>query len=149
MNAGEICIREVIVTSRDTTVAAAAQLMREFHVGDLVVVDESDGRRLPVGIVTDRDVAIGVVAPGLDPATLTVGDIMAGDLVTAREADGVFEILQTMRRRGIRRVPVVEASGALAGIVALDDILEIIAEELASAVKLTEREQTNEARRRR
>ncbi len=149
MNVGEICIRDVVVTPRDTTVAVAAQLMREYHVGDLVVVDASGGRRLPVGIVTDRDVAIGVVAPGLDPATLTVGDIMAAELVTAREGDGVFEILQTMRRRGVRRVPVVDDGGALAGIVALDDILEIIAEELAAAVKLTEREQTNEARRRR
>lgn len=149
MDVGEICIREVVVTDRETTVAEAARLMREFHVGDLVVVDESGGRRAPAGIVTDRDVVIGVVAPGLDPATLTVGDIMAGELVTARETDGVFETLQSMRRRGVRRLPVVDAAGALAGIVALDDILEIIAEELGAAVKVTAREQSNEARRRR
>jgi CBS domain-containing protein len=149
MNVGEICIRDVVVASRDATVAQAAQLMREFHVGDLVVVDESGGRRLPAGIVTDRDVVIGVVAPGLDPATLTAGDIMTGELITAREGDGVFETLQTMRRRGVRRLPVVDAAGALAGIVALDDILEIIAEELGAAIKVTAREQANEARRRR
>jgi CBS domain-containing protein len=149
MNVGEICIRDVVVASRDATVARAAQLMREFHVGDLVVVDESGGRRLPAGIVTDRDVVIGVVAPGLDPATLTAGDIMTGELITAREGDGVFETLQTMRRRGVRRLPVVDAAGALAGIVALDDILEIIAEELGAAIKVTAREQANEARRRR
>mgnify|MGYP005848206501 CR=1 FL=1 len=149
MNVGEICIRDVVVASRDATVAQAAQLMREFHVGDLVVVDESGGRRIPAGIVTDRDVVIGVVAPGLDPAILTAGDIMSGELITARESDGVFETLQTMRRRGVRRLPVVDAAGALAGIVALDDILEIIAEELGAAVKVAAREQTNEARRRR
>jgi CBS domain-containing protein len=149
MNVGEICIRDVVVASRDATVARAAQLMREFHVGDLVVVDESGGRRIPAGIVTDRDVVIGVVAPGLDPATLTAGDIMTGELITAQESDGVFETLQTMRRRGVRRLPVVDAAGALAGIVALDDILEIIAEELGAAIKVTAREQANEARRRR
>lgn len=149
MNVGEICIRDVVVTGRDTTVAAAAQLMREYHVGDLVVVDEGGGRRVPAGIVTDRDLVIGVLAPGLDPATLTVGDIMGGELVSAREADGVFETLQVMRRRGVRRVPVVDERGGLAGIVALDDVLEIIAEELGAAVKVAAREQSNEARRRR
>ncbi|MFZ5555978.1 MAG: CBS domain-containing protein [Pseudomonadota bacterium] len=149
MNVGEICIREVVVATAETTVVEASKLMREFHVGDLVVVEESRGRRVPTGIVTDRDIVIEVVAPGLEPAVLTVGDIMGGELITAAETDAVFETLQTMRRRGVRRMPVVDAQGALAGIVALDDILEIIAEELGAAVKLTAREQSNEAQRRR
>jgi CBS domain-containing protein len=123
--------------------------MREYHVGDLVVVDESEGRRVPVGIVTDRDIVVGVLALGLDPAVLTVGDIMGSDLVTAAEDDDVYETLQIMRTRGVRRVPVVNTAGALVGIVALDDILEIFAEELDAAVKVVAREQANESQRRR
>ncbi len=149
MDVGEICTRDVVITTRDTTVVEAARLMREYHVGDLVVVDESSGRRVPVGIVTDRDIVVGVVALGLDPAVLTVGDIMGGELATAAEQDDVYETLQVMRARGVRRVPVVGADGTLAGILALDDVLEILAEELDAAVKVVAREQANETQRRR
>ncbi|WP_333841186.1 CBS domain-containing protein [Pelomicrobium sp.] len=149
MDVGEICTREVVIATRNTTVVEAARLMREYHVGDLVVVDESEGRRVPVGIVTDRDIVVGVLALGLDPAVLTVGDIMGSDLVTAAEDDDVYETLQIMRTRGVRRVPVVNTAGALVGIVALDDILEIFAEELDAAVKVVAREQANESQRRR
>jgi CBS domain-containing protein len=149
MDVGEICTREVVIATRNTTVVEAARLMREYHVGDLVVVDESEGRRVPVGIVTDRDIVVGVLALGLDPAVLTVGDIMGSHLVTAAEDDDVYETLQIMRTRGVRRVPVVNTAGALVGIVALDDILEIFAEELDAAVKVVAREQANESQRRR
>lgn len=149
MDVGEICTREVVIATRNTTVVEAARLMREYHVGDLVVVDESEGRRVPVGIVTDRDIVVGVLALGLDPAVLTVGDIMGSHLVTAAEDDDVYETLQIMRTRGVRRVPVVNTAGALVGIVALDDILEIFAEELDAAVKVVARERANESQRRR
>lgn len=149
MDVGEICTREVVIATRNTTVVEAARLMREYHVGDLVVVDESEGRRVPVGIVTDRDIVVGVLALGLDPAVLTVGDIMGSHLVTATEDDDVYETLQIMRTRGVRRVPVVNTAGALVGIVVLDDILEIFAEELDAAVKVVAREQANESQRRR
>jgi CBS domain-containing protein len=149
MDVGEICTREVVIATRNTTVVEAARLMREHHVGDLVVVDGSGGRRVPVGIVTDRDIVVGVLALGLDPAVLTVGDIMGSGIVTTAENDDVYETLQIMRARGVRRVPVVDAEGALVGIVALDDILEIFAEELDAAVKVVAREQANESRRRR
>lgn len=149
MDVGEICTREVVIATRNTTVVEAARLMREYHVGDLVVVDESEGRRVPVGIVTDRDIVVGVLALGLDPAVLTVGDIMGSHLVTAAEDDDVYETLQIMRTRGVRRVPVVNTAGALVGIVVLDDILEIFAEELDAAVKVVAREQANESQRRR
>lgn len=149
MDVGEICTREVVIATRNTTVVEAARLMREYHVGDLVVVDESEGRRVPVGIVTDRDIVVCVLALGLDPAVLTVGDIMGSHLVTAAEDDDVYETLQIMRTRGVRRVPVVNTAGALVGIVALDDILEIFAEELDAAVKVVAREQANESQRRR
>ena len=90
MTIGEICTRDTVITTRDTTVAAAAQLMRQHHVGTLVVVDQvNGGKRVPVGIVTDRDAVVEVMATGLDPKTITVGDIMEQELVTARENEGL------------------------------------------------------------
>jgi CBS domain-containing protein len=138
---GEICNRQVVVVGRDTTVAQAAQLMRHHHVGTLVVCDSlNGGRRVPVGIITDRDVVIGVVAPGLDAGTITVDDVMGGELVTVRESEGVLQALEIMRYKGVRRLPVVEADGRLAGIVAIDDILEVLAEELSDVSRIIARE---------
>lgn len=143
---GEFCDREVVVASRDATVAEAAHLMRHHHVGTLVVCDPSSGeRRSPVGIVTDRDIVIGVVAPGLRADTITVGDIMAGDLVTVRESQGVRQALELMRHKGVRRLPVLDHEGRLSGLVAIDDILEVLAEELTDASSISGRERAIEA----
>jgi CBS domain-containing protein len=112
MTIGEICTRVTVFTTRETTVAEAAKLMRQHHVGSLVVVDEvKGGKRVPVGIVTDRDAVVEVMATGLDPKTITVGDIMAQELVTARESEGVLETMQIMRYKGVRRLPIVGKSG--------------------------------------
>lgn len=148
MAIGEICNRSVVVVERDESVRAAATLMREHHVGTLVVVTRN-GVCTPVGIVTDRDVTIGVVAVGLDADVLTVGDIMGPDLFTAPEDQGVYETLQQMRGHGIRRLPIVDREGALAGLVSLDDLVELLAQELGELSRLIAREQAREERQRR
>lgn len=141
-----ICNRSVAFTTRETTVAAAAGLMRQGHVGSLVVVEQMNGgRRFPVGIVTDRDVVVEVVATGLDPATITVGDIMARELVVGRESDTVLGTLEIMRFKGVRRLPTVDLEGQLVGIVTVDDLLEILAEELSELAKVVAREQAHES----
>lgn len=145
MPIGELCIRQTVVTPRGTSVEDAAKLMREYHVGDLIVTDRIDGKRKPVGIVTDRDIVIEVVAQGIDPARLSVEDIMTGDLVTVREQEGLFETIRIMRAKGIRRVPVVDSDGALAGIVAVDDVIELLADELSQVAKVVLRERRQEA----
>jgi CBS domain-containing protein len=122
--------------------------MRENHIGSLVIVDEADRGRFPVGMLTDRDIAVAVVAPALDPRTLTVGEVMSGELVTASEQDDILDTLQRMRRRGVRRVPVLAANGTLAGIVTLDDLLELVAEQLGDIVKAITAEQSREAKTR-
>ena len=143
---GEICNREVVFVSRETTVAAAAKLMRHHHVGSLVVVDEvTGGRRVPVGIVTDRDVVVEITAMDLDPAVITVGDIMDPELLTARESEGVLETMEIMRYKGVRRLPIVGAEGELVGIITIDDLLEILAEELGELARIVAREQSREA----
>ena len=149
MTVGQICNRVVVFAFRNTPLPDAAKLMRENHIGSLVIVDESDRGRIPVGMLTDRDIAIAVVAQGLDPRTLTAGEVMSGELVTANEQDDMLDTLQRMRRRGVRRMPVLTAAGALAGIVTLDDLLELVAEQLGDVVKAIATEQSREARTRR
>ncbi len=145
MAIGEICKREVVFARRDNTVKEAAQLMREYHVGDLVVVDQSDGERVPCGIITDRDVVVGVVAKGLDPDALKVGEVMGTDLVLAHETDGLSETIELMRAKGVRRVPIVDERGGLVGILTADDILDLLAEEMTALAKMVSREQRHEA----
>ena len=148
MGLAELCNRSVVVTLAKTPVQEAARLMREHHVGSLVVVEETARGRRPIGIVTDRDVVVEVVAAGVSPATVTVGEIMAPELVSAREADEPWDTIQVMRQRGVRRVPVVGEDGLLVGIVTVDDLLEILAEQLDGLAKVISSELRREARSR-
>jgi len=150
MNIGEICNREVVVAYRDTRLIEAARLMREHHVGSLVIVVDRLSERVPVGIITDRDIVVAVVAKGLDARALTVSDVInAGGALVVREQDGLPDALRLMREKGVRRVPVVTKSGALAGIVTIDDVLELVAEELHDLVRTVGQERARETRLRR
>ena len=144
MTIGDICNREVVFARKDESVLSAAVLMREHHVGSLVVVDESNGKRIPAGIVTDRDITVGVVALGLDPERTPLGDIIAPEIICAREDSGVAECVAMMRQKGLRRLPVVDAAGALVGLVAADDMLELLAEEMSGLAAIVTREQRRE-----
>ena len=149
MPLSEICNREVIVVQRDDTGIEAAKLMRQHHVGDVVVVEDRGDVRVPVGIVTDRDLVVEIMAPELDQMVITAGDIMAPELATVKENIGLFEAIQYMRAKGVRRLPVVNLSGGLVGILTLDDLLELLAEELLALAKLVAREQKKETTSRR
>jgi predicted transcriptional regulator len=145
MPVGEICNREVVISDKSMSVVEAARLMRTHHVGDLVVVDEREGRKLPVGIVTDRDIVVEVVAAGVNPDALKVGDIMGLDVATVRESEGLFEALRYMRNKGVRRMPVVDSAGGLVGLLTLDDLLSLLAEEMTELAKLVSQERQREA----
>lgn len=144
MTLGEICNRDTIFITRDGTISEAARLMREEHVGDLVVVEEQSGRRIPVGILTDRDLVVEILAKDVDMNAVAVGDVMSQELVTAHEADNVYDTMQRMRAKGVRRVPVVNAGGTLVGIVSVDDFLDLLADELGALARLVSREQARE-----
>ena len=148
MPVGEICNREVVVAERTTTIVEAARLMRRYHVGDLVVVDEVQGRRVPVGMVTDRDMVVEVIAREQPFASCTVSAIMSATVVCVPETAGVIETIQLMRSHGVRRVPVVDAGGALVGILAADDLLDLLAEELSALARIAPRGQEREVRAR-
>ena len=130
LTAGDICKRKVSVAYQHTSVVAAAQLMREDHVGAIVVVEDANGSRQVRGLITDRDIVMSVVALGLDPEPLCLEDVMSERLVTAQEDDALPHLMQSMREHGVRRVPVVGAHDELMGIVTLDDVLKILAQEM-------------------
>jgi CBS domain-containing protein len=148
MQIGEIATVQTVCCKRNETVQGAALLMRKQHVGDLVVIDQPDGERVPVGIVTDRDIVVSVIALGLDPSSLLVGDIMSDDLMTVSEKDDVYDTIEQMRLRGIRRVPVTNAAGGLTGIVSADDLLEFLAEEMGELSRISSHQQAREKRAR-
>ena len=144
MPIGDVCIRDVVVARSGTTVLEAARLMAQNHVGNLVVVEDVNGRRVPVGIITDRDIVRNVVAEGLDAGVFTLGDLGVRELVTVAEDQGIYECMQQMRINGIRRVPVVDRKGGLVGIISLDDLIQLLAEEMTELAKVIVREQVRE-----
>jgi len=121
----------VAVVEPETTAQVAAQLMRRHHIGALVVVDAAQ-KTTPVGIVTDRDLVLALMAEGLDPAMFTVGDIMSVELVLATPDMDAMEALKLMRVQRVRRLVIVDDAKRLVGIVALEDLLELVARELAA-----------------
>ncbi|MFM9972103.1 MAG: CBS domain-containing protein [Burkholderiales bacterium] len=149
MSIGTICNQEVVVAGRGITARAAAQMMRERHVGSLVVIDEDDERRTPIGMVTDRDIVVAVVALGLDAEAIRVEDVMSAELLAVEEDAGIAETLELMHLRGVRRLPVTRAGGALIGIVTVDDLFSLLAEEMASLAKIVSRGRKREVESRR
>jgi CBS domain-containing protein len=143
MKIGRVCNREVTVAYEDERVDEIAKRMRERHVGSVIVL--ARGARVPVGMLTDRDIVVEVVAAGLDGGTVTVGEIMSRNPVAVREDDDVVDALRMMRTHGVRRLPVLGSAGTLAGIVAIDDLLELVAGQVDDLVKAIGREQAREA----
>jgi CBS domain-containing protein len=124
----------IVTASPDTTATHAAQLMRTHHVGSLVVVDSASDNGKPVGIVTDRDLVLAVMAEGLDPSLFTVGDIMSVDLVTVPSSANLIDATHELRRRRVRRLIVLDDAGRVVGLAALEDLLEALARELGELV---------------
>lgn len=130
MNISEICTREVVTCPRTLGVEELARLMRDRHVGDVIVTDQGARSPIPVGIVTDRDLVVRVIAQGVAPSALTAGDVMDGSLSTALGSESVYDAVWHMRSRGIRRLPVVDEHGVLVGLITADDLVRFIATEL-------------------
>jgi CBS domain-containing protein len=142
----DICTPEAVYCTREITVLEAARLMRHKHVGDLVVVDDPRDECVPVGMVTDRDLVVKVLGNERDPATTTVGEIMRVPLVTARETEYAAHAMQRMHAHGVRRIPVVGADGRLMGMVALDDLLKVLATEATTLAEIVLKEHDHERR---
>ena len=121
----------VAVVEPETPALVVAQLMRRHHIGALVVVDAQEKSR-PVGIVTDRDLVLELMAEGLDPAVFTAGDIMTVDLVLANPEMDAMDAVQLMKKHRLRRLVMTDDEGRLVGIVTMEDVLELLTRELAN-----------------
>ena len=148
MKIGQVCNRLVACIGPGDTVQQAAERMRQHHVGDLVVTRIDGENQHPLGIVTDRDIVVEVVAAGIDPASLAVADIMGNHLLVAYEEDDVSEALELMEQRHIRRLPVVSTDGVLVGILALDDVLQLMATDLGAMAAIVGTQRREESRAR-
>lgn len=135
MTVGDLAREDVVTVTPDTTAVDIAATLADENVGSVIVVEGSD----PVGIVTDRDLVVSVIAEGADASTLTASDVMTGDLFTVEPTEGVFDVLAEMCDASVRRVPVVGADG-LVGIVTLDDFLVLLATELGNLAGVVEAE---------
>jgi CBS domain-containing protein len=136
----------VLIAQKYDTLVEAAKLMREYQVGSIVVVEEQNGVRYPVGLVTDRDLVIEVIANEVDINSVTLGELMYRDIILGKENDDINETIKIMRQKGIRRLPVVDDNGALGGIVTLDDLIDLIAEQLKDIAALIGKQQNDEKR---
>jgi predicted transcriptional regulator len=144
VSVGEYCNRDVIVTTKATSIIEVARLMRHYHVGDLVITTSDSNKHTPIGIITDRDIVVELVAKELDLATLTVGDVMSHEIHIASEQDSLLDTVKSMRNKGVRRIPVIDSMENLVGIFSLDDAIDVIAEQLQDLAGLIQHEQRRE-----
>ncbi|MEW5950185.1 MAG: CBS domain-containing protein [Thermodesulfobacteriota bacterium] len=140
MSIGEICIREVVIARATDSVHKAARLMRDYSVRTVIITEDSH----PIGILTDRDITIRVVAEGKDAHRSLVKDVMSARLLTVRESASIGDGIRIMRGRGIRRLPVIDQQGKLVGMVTLDDLIDLLAEEMSALAGLIRYEQEKE-----
>lgn len=146
MIVGDYCRHGVVTVASTADVVETARLMRDEHVGFLVVQKEGDPQRTPLGVVTDRDIVLQVIAREIDPRSVTAADIMTGKPLLANEKDDLNEVVQAMRIAGIRRIPVLTEAGSLTGVIAMDDALEVVAGLLGDVCGSIRNEQSQERR---
>ena len=147
MSVGAICNRQIPVTAKTTSVAAAAKLMRVFGEHALLVSDEKDGRSFAVGILTERDIVCGIVGVAADASALTVADIMSTDFGTVRENSSVFDTVRLMYEEGLKQVAVIDDNGGLVGIATTDHMFESMAREFIDFSTLVLNEPSSRARK--
>lgn len=144
MRIADICTRHVIHVGADSSLREVAETMRKHHVGAVVVIEPPNGERIPVGIVTDRDIVLAVIARGVAVDALRVGDMMTRHVITCRDDQELFDAIQLMRERGVRRLPVLNGKGGLVGMVSADDIYGALSMHMRELSQALTREQVRE-----
>lgn len=144
MKIGEICNRDVITVSKDASILEVVRAMRKHHIGDVIVTERRDGTEKPLGIVTDRDIVIELLAEEVAIDTVDAGDVMSTTLVTAPQDADLFETLRFMGIKGVRRIPVLDDDGALFGVLSADDIMTVLTKELSFIAEISARQISRE-----
>ena len=137
MHVGEICTRSVVTCAADLKVVELAQLMRDHHVTDVLVVEQREDRPMPLGIVTFRDMVVRVLANRVDPETCRARDVMSDCLETVLDGEFIYDAIWHMRAKRVRRLPVLDARGALIGVLTADDVAEFLAAELVEVARIS------------
>ncbi|MDH3689424.1 MAG: CBS domain-containing protein [Gammaproteobacteria bacterium] len=128
MKVAEVCRRDPIVIDRFRSIQQAAEIMRMQRVEHLVVVDDVSGK-VPIGIVTDGDLVIEIMADKVNPEAVTVGDVMGLDLHTVSEDQEIESALRLMREKGVHHLPVVDLKGQLSGMLFARDLMDRLIDE--------------------
>ena len=149
MKLEDVCILDVVCCTPEITLAEAARLMRKRHSGDLIVVDNADEDREPVGVLTDRDIVVEGLAQGRDVNQTKVREIMSKQLVVASASEDLPVAIDRMRTHGVRRIPVLDDERRVIGVVALDDVIRVHAEQAAAILEVVNKQQAREKRMRR
>jgi len=140
MQVGEICNRAVVTILKGASILEVVREMRTDHIGDVIVTDRVDGTEKPIGIITDRDIVVELLAKKIDLDTVNVADVMSLTLFTAQPDAELFDTLRFMSTEGIRRVPLVDEAGALYGILSLNDITAVLTNELSLITNIATRQ---------
>jgi len=133
----QCCRDQVVAVSPDTPAVDVARIMGEKNVGSVVVIS---GDNRPAGILTDRDLAVRVMAQEKNPGEVRAEEVMTRDVITFQDSMGIYEAIRKMTDEGIRRMPVVDDAGKLIGIVTMDDIIRMLGEEMAIIAKNIEKQ---------
>jgi CBS domain-containing protein len=119
MSLNTIGTRKVVTVEPSTPATKVACMMKDRFLGSIVVVEDDK----PVGIITDRDLVVRILCPGLDASSLHAGEIMSSPVTCMSESAEPLEAASKMREARVRRLPLVDAQGHLTGILTLDDML--------------------------
>lgn len=139
LHAADICRTDIVTAEEHTSLYEVSKLMREHHIGDVVITRSGDSKQKPIGILTDRDIVVHGIACDIDLDEVTAGDLSKQDLVTVRPEAGISEIVSTMNAHAVRRV-IVDSDSDFNGIITFDDILWALSSVVANLSAVTERQ---------
>lgn len=129
MTVGDACNREIVIVEKNEPVSEAIHLMRKYHVGDVVVIERQGQNIVPIGILTDRDIVVEILTKGVDLDKVNIGDVMSFNLVAVQDTADLADAIKLMQHKGVRRLPVINSDGHAIGILAMDNVLMLLAEQ--------------------
>ena len=136
MFVGKYCDKKISTLTQDSSILDAAQVMRKNHVGEVIIVEKKMGNVIPVGLITDRDLVVEILAMEIDIETINLGCIMCIELVTVNYDSSLNKALEIMQHHGIRRAPVVGNNGELIGIINIEAVIKVLSQDMAKILKL-------------
>lgn len=136
MFVGQYCDKKISTLTQDSSILDAAKVMRKNHVGEVIIVENKMGNTIPVGLITDRDIVVEILAMEIDIETINLGSVMCIELITVNYDSSLNKALEIMQHYGIRRAPVVGNDGGLIGIINIEAVIKVVSQDMAKILKL-------------